>query len=156
MPTHSETRVLPYTPQQVFDLVADVERYPEFLPWCLACRVRKRETPTAFVADLAVGFKMVREQFTSRVTLDSPHTIAIEYLSGPFNHLRNTWKFTPVAGGTSLDFFLSFEFKSRLLQSLIGVLFEEAVKRMVAAFEARATRLYGPPAASAPGTLQPL
>ena len=156
MPTHSETRFLPYTPEQVYALVADVERYPEFLPWCLACRIRKRESPTSFVADLAVGFKMVREQFTSRVTLDPPQGITIEYLNGPFEHLRNTWKFSAAPGGTSLDFFLSFEFRSKLLQSLIGVLFEEAVKRMVAAFETRAARLYGQPGASEPGTLQPL
>ena len=156
MPTHNETRVLPYTVQQVYDLVAHVERYPEFLPWCLACRIRKRESATAFIADLAVGFKMVREQFTSRVTLDPPHGITIEYLNGPFEHLRNTWKFSAVPGGTSLDFFLSFEFRSKLLQSLIGVLFEEAVKRMVAAFETRAARLYGPPSAPEPVTLQPL
>ena len=156
MPTYSETRVLPYTPEQVYALVADVEKYPEFLPWCVACRVRKRESPKSFVSDLAVGFKMVREQFTSRVTLDPPHGITIEYLNGPFEHLRNSWKFAAVPGGTSVDFFLSFEFRSKLLQSLIGVLFKEAVKRMVAAFETRAARLYGSPGASTPGTLQPL
>jgi len=156
MPTHSETRVLPYTPEQVFDLVADVERYPEFLPWCLACRIRKRESSTSLIADLAVGFKMVREQFTSRVTLDPKRAITVEYLSGPFEHLRNSWTFSPAPAGTSVDFFLSFEFKSKLLQSLIGVLFEEAVKRMVAAFETRAARLYGPSATAPPGTLQPL
>ena len=155
MPTHSETRVLPYTPQQVYALVADIERYPEFLPWCLACRIRKRETPNTFTADLAVGFKMVREHFTSRVTLDPQKAITVEYLSGPFEHLRNTWAFSAVPGGTAVDFFLSFEFRSKLLQSLIGVLFEEAVKRMVSAFEIRAARLYGS-TATTPGTLQPL
>jgi coenzyme Q-binding protein COQ10 len=143
MPIHRETRILPYTPEQVFGLVADVERYPEFLPWCVACRIKKRETPTNFTADLAVGFKMVREQFTSRVTLDPPTGITVEYLTGPFEHLRNTWGFKPVSGGTEVEFFLSFEFRSKLLQAVIGVLFQEAVQRMVGAFETRAAKLYG-------------
>jgi len=143
MPIHRETRVLPYTPAQVYDLVADVERYPEFLPWCVACRITKLESNTSFIADLAVGFKMVREKFTSRVTVDPPKAITIEYLSGPFAHLTNEWTFAPVEGGTSVSFYLSFEFKSRLLQALIGMLFEEAVHRMVSAFEDRAKVLYG-------------
>lgn len=142
MPTHRETRVLPYTPEQMFALVADVERYPEFLPWCLACRIRSRESEDAFTADLQVGFKMVREQFTSRVTLDKPSMITVNYLRGPFEHLTNEWKFRAVPEGTAVDFYLTFEFKSRLLQTLIGVLFEEAVHRMVSAFEARAAKLY--------------
>ncbi|MCC6914645.1 MAG: type II toxin-antitoxin system RatA family toxin [Rhodospirillaceae bacterium] len=144
MPIHREKRVLPYTPEQMFALVADVEKYPEFLPWCVACRIRKQETPASFTADLQVGFKMVREQFTSRVTLERPNAIAVTYLNGPFEHLTNEWKFAPSPKGTEVDFFLSFEFRSRLLQTLIGVLFEEAVHRMVSAFEARAARLYTP------------
>ena len=145
MPVHHETRVFPYTPRQVFDLVADIERYPEFLPWCVACRIKSRESPACFTADLAVGFRMVREKFTSRVTLDPPNGITVEYLDGPFAHLTNAWTFQPAAGGkgTEVIFHLEFEFRSRLLQKLIGVLFEEAVRRMVAAFEARADRLYG-------------
>ena len=145
MPTHRETRVLPYTPDQVFDLVADVEKYPQFLPWCVACRIKNRETPTSFTADLAVGFKMVREKFTSRVSIDRPGAITVEYLDGPFRYLRNHWKFRPAGANpahTEVEFFLEFEFKSRLLQSLIGVLFEEAVHRMVGAFETRADKLY--------------
>lgn len=144
MPIHREKRILPYTPEQMFALVADVERYPEFLPWCVACRIRKRETPTSFTADLQVGFRMVREQFTSRVTLDPPHAITVTYLNGPFEHLNNEWKFAAAPEGTAVDFFLTFEFRSRILQSLIGVLFEEAVHRMVSAFEARAAKLYTP------------
>jgi coenzyme Q-binding protein COQ10 len=144
MPIHREKKFLPYTPEQMFALVADVERYPEFLPWCLACRIRQQETPTTFIADLQVGFKMVREQFTSRVTLDPPKAITVTYLSGPFQHLSNEWKFTAAPQGTAVDFFLTFEFRSRLLQTLIGVLFEEAVHRMVSAFEARAAKLYPP------------
>ena len=143
MPTHAEQRVLPYTPEQMFDLVADIERYPEFLPWCVACRIRKWDAPDSFTADLAVGFKLVREQFTSRVTLDTPKALTVEYLNGPFAHLRNEWKFRADPAGTAVDFYLSFEFRSRLLQSLIGVLFEEAVHRMVSAFETRAKKLYG-------------
>ena len=144
MPVHTEKHVLPYTPGQVFDLVADVERYPEFLPWCVACR--KTDTfDNGFEADLTIGFKMVREQFTSRVTLEKPGYIKVGYKKGPFRHLSNTWRFTPRDGGkeTEIDFYLEFEFRSRVLQKLIGMLFEEAVRRMVAAFEARAADLYG-------------
>ena len=143
MTVHRETRVLPYTPAQVYHLVADVERYPEFLPWCLVCRIKKRESETSLIAELAVGFKMVREQFLSRVTLQPIEAIKVEYLSGPFDHLTNTWELAPDPGGTAVHFYLSFEFKSRLLQALIGVLFEEAVHRMVSAFEERAKKLYG-------------
>jgi coenzyme Q-binding protein COQ10 len=143
MPIHRETRVLPYTSAQVYALVADVERYPEFLPWCLACRITKRESPTSFTADLAVGFKMVREQFSSRVTLKPGEAITIDYLEGPFAHLTNEWKFRKIPEGTAVDFYLSFEFKSKLLQAVIGMLFEEAVHRMVSAFEKRAAKLYG-------------
>lgn len=147
MPIHRETRLLPYTPDQVFDLVADVEKYPEFLPWCVACRIKNRETPTRFTADMAIGFKMVREKFTSRVTLERPGKITVEYLDGPFQYLVNTWQFKPttLASGkqaTEVEFFLEFEFRSKLLQSIIGMLFEEAVRRMVAAFETRAAVLY--------------
>ncbi len=143
MPQHRETRQLPYSPEQMFALVADVERYPEFLPWCVACRVTARPSPTELTADLAVGFKMVREQFTSRVVLTPTERIEVRYLKGPFQHLENEWRFAPVPGGARVDFALSFEFRSALLQSLIGALFEEAVRRMVTAFETRARKLYG-------------
>ncbi|MBL8631161.1 MAG: type II toxin-antitoxin system RatA family toxin [Rhodospirillaceae bacterium] len=147
MPSHRETRLLPYAPAQVFDLVADVEKYPVFLPWCVACRIKHRETPARFTADMAIGFKMVREKFTSRVTMERPDKITVEYLDGPFQYLVNTWQFKPVTGqggnpATELEFYLEFEFRSKLLQSIIGMLFEEAVRRMVAAFEARAAALY--------------
>jgi coenzyme Q-binding protein COQ10 len=146
MPTHRETRLLPYSPAQIYALIADVERYPEFLPWCLACRISKRESPTSFNADLVVGFKMVREQFTSRVTSKTIEEITVTYLNGPFEYLTNEWTFAAVPEGTSVGFYLTFEFKSKLLQALIGVLFEEAVHRMVSAFEARAAKLYNKPA----------
>jgi coenzyme Q-binding protein COQ10 len=144
MPTHAEKRVLPYTPEQLFDLVAEVERYPEFLPWCLAARIRSREGNT-ITADLLIGFRMFRERFTSKVVLDRPRRIDVSYAEGPFKYLNNHWIFEPMpGGGTCIDFYVDFEFRSALLQKLIGLLFNEAVRRMVAAFEGRAKQLYGP------------
>lgn len=142
MPTHAEKRVLPYTPEQLFDLVADVARYPEFLPWCLGARIRSHDG-NIIVADLIIGFKMVRERFTSRVTLHPKSSIDVTYEDGPFRYLNNRWGFNPVEGGCELDFFVDFEFKNRMLQKIIEMLFNEAVKRMVAAFEGRAKQLYG-------------
>ncbi len=144
MPTHAEQRILPYRPDQLFDLVADIERYPEFLPWCVAARVRTR-TDQEVVADLVIGFKMIRERFTSRVRLDRPNRrIDVAYTEGPFRYLNNHWVFEELPdGATRLDFFVDFEFRSVMLQKIIGVLFNEAVRRMVAAFEARAKALYG-------------
>lgn len=142
MAIHREVRHVPHTPEQIFDLVAGVERYPEFLPWCLAARVRTR-SETEMLADLVIGFKMIRERYTSRVKLDRPHRIDVEYIEGPMKHLENHWTFTPEAGGTRIDFYVDFEFRSRILQALIGALFHEAVRRMVGAFEARAKVLFG-------------
>jgi len=143
MPTHAERRVLPYTQAQLFDLVADVERYPEFLPWCRAARIKKREGEVIF-ADLVIGWRMIRERFTSRVALDRPNRIDVTYHEGPFRYLNNHWEFAPQANGsTMVDFYVDFEFRSRVLQRLIGVLFGEAVRRMVHAFEERARALYG-------------
>lgn len=145
MPTHAERRKMPYTPEQMFDLVAGVDRYPEFLPWCLASRITKREGHV-FYADLIIGYKMVREKFGSRVTALRPDHIHVEYLSGPMKRLSNHWRFLPQDdGGCIIDFYVDFEFKNPVLQKLIAVFFEEAVKRMVAAFEARARDLYSPP-----------
>ncbi len=148
MPTHAEQRVLPYTPEQLFRLVAEVEHYPEFLPWCVAARIRERR-PERIVADLVIGFRMFREQFTSYVKLDPPRRIDVAYAEGPFRYLNNYWIFERVPGGCQIDFFVDFEFKSRLLQRVIEVLFHEAVRRMVSAFEGRARQLYGAPAADA-------
>jgi len=143
MPTHAEKRVLPYTPEQMYDLVADIEKYPEFLPWCLAARIRKREGNVVY-ADLIIGFKMIRERFTSRVTLSPPDRIDVSYTEGPFSYLNNHWIFiTTEDGGCLIDFYVDFEFKSKMLQKIIGVLFNEAVRRMVTAFETRARQLYG-------------
>jgi coenzyme Q-binding protein COQ10 len=147
MPTHAETRILPYTPEQLFALVADIERYPEFLPWCTGARVRERR-PDLVVADLVIGFRMFRERFTSRVTLAPPRRIDVAYAEGPFRYLNNHWTFTAAPGGCRVDFFVDFEFKSRVLQRVIEVLFSEAVRRMVAAFEKRAEALYGKPSSA--------
>jgi coenzyme Q-binding protein COQ10 len=142
--THTETRLLPYTADQMFNLVADVARYPEFLPWCVGARIRE-QTDEMLLADLMIGFKMVRERFTSRVHLDrAAKRIDVEYINGPFRTLQNHWTFYPTEdGGCRIEFFLEFEFSSLMLQKLIGVLFHEAVRRMVAAFETRARQLYG-------------
>ena len=143
MPTHAEKKVLPYTPEQMYRLVADVEKYPEFLPWCLAARIRRREGNVMF-ADLVIGFKMVRERFTSRVELDEAgRRIDVQYTEGPFQYLNNHWIFTPHEGGVCVDFYVDFEFRSKMLQKIMGVLFNEAVRRMVQAFETRAEQLYG-------------
>jgi coenzyme Q-binding protein COQ10 len=145
VPTHAERRVLPYSPEQLYRLVADVERYPEFLPWCLAARIRRRETDK-IVADLVIGFKMIRERFTSHVRLDEAgRVIHVTYAEGPFKHLNNHWVFEDHEAGCLIDFHVEFEFRSRILQALMEGLFHEAVRRMVSAFETRARELYGPP-----------
>jgi len=157
MPTHAEKRVLPYRPEQLFNLVADIERYPEFLPWCVACRVRERDGEVIW-GDLMVGFKVFRETFSSKVTLHRPGRIDVEYVDGPFRYLNNHWLFEPVEDGTAteIDFYIDFEFRSRMLQAVAGAVFNEAVRRMVSAFEARAHAVYGEQAAptltGAPGS----
>ena len=143
MPTHAEKRILSCSPRQLFDLVADIEHYPDFLPWCVAARVRKREGDL-ITADLVIGFKMFRERFTSRVRLDPEASrIDVAYEEGPFKYLDNHWVFEDHPQGCAVDFYVDFEFRSRLLQKLIEPLFSEAVRRMVAAFETRARKLYG-------------
>jgi len=144
MPTHAEKRRLPYRADQLYDLVAGVDRYPEFLPWCKAARITRREGDVCY-ADLVVAFKVFRERFQSKVTLHPKRLIDVEYIDGPFRYLNNHWEFADAPGGGCIvDFYVDFEFKSRLLQTLIGLLFNEAVSRMVNAFEARARDLYGP------------
>ncbi len=143
MPTHAETRIVAYTPAQLFDLVADVGCYPQFLPWCVGARVKSR-TETDLAADLTVGFGPFRESFTSRVTLDRPNRVTVRYENGPFRYLNNHWDFSPHPTGCKVDFFVDFEFRSRILQAAIGVVFHEAVRRMVNAFLTRARAVYGP------------
>ena len=136
MSRHEEQKVFPFPPEFIFDIVADVKSYPEFLPWCVATRVY-REKPADFLADVVIGFKIFRETWTSHIYLDKPDTIVVDYIKGPMRHLHNEWKFTPHAEGTLVDFILDFEFKNPILQKLVGALFEEAVHHMVSAFEKR-------------------
>ena len=144
MPRHSETRNLPYAPEQLFDLVADVKSYAEFLPWVAAVRVRSN-SDSEMVADLVVGFRAIKETFTSRVSKRRPHEIVIDYVEGPLKYLHNSWKFEPDgAGGTKVDFCVDFAFKSRIFESLAGQMFDRALRRMIGAFEDRARALYGP------------
>ena len=141
---HLEQRHLPYTPEQMFALVADVGRYQEFLPWCIASRVNKRESDAVFYADLVVGYKMFRERFSSKVILTPPHEIQIEYLKGPLKNLKNRWQFIRQPDNSCLiDFSVEFEFSNVALQTLANMFFNEVVKRMVGAFETRAEQLYG-------------
>jgi coenzyme Q-binding protein COQ10 len=151
MPTHAEKRVVPFTPVQMYDLVADVARYPEFLPWCVGAKIRS-QSETELVADLTIGFKVFRETFTSRVRLDRPAMVHVSYENGPFRYLNNHWKFIPHERGCTVDFFVDFEFRSRILQVAIGVVFNEAVRLMVNAFLRRARSVYGAPTPVAPGT----
>ena len=147
MPTHSETRRLPYEAQQMYDLVADVDAYPQFLPWTAAARVRS-VTPQdngsqVMEADLVISFKLFRERFGSRVVLwPEAKRIDTEYLEGPFRHMRSNWVFRDVEGGCEVEFFVDFEFRNKLLQSAAGLFFYEAMQRVVRAFEARARDLH--------------
>ena len=143
MPKHSENRFVPYTPEQMFALVADVERYPQFLPWCIATRIKARDGGT-FTADLIAAFGAFREQFTSRVRLDRAGVeITVEYLDGPFQHLTNRWHFEAVDGGCMVHFDIDFAFKSKTLEALISGVFTRAVVKMASSFDARAHVLYG-------------
>jgi len=162
MPVVKQTRIVPFLPEQMFDLVVDIDQYPEFLPWCVASRIRER-SDDQIVADLVIGFKMVRERFTSRVSMNRD-ALAIDtaLVEGPFKHMTNNWRFrlAPDGKSTEIDIHVDFAFRSALLQRLLEPLFEEAQKRLIGAFEKRAYQLYGDPAAdkasktsSAPATV---
>ena len=143
MTVHAEKRVVRHSPEQLYALVADVRSYPQFLPWCLAARIRHQDE-VSLAADLIIGFRMFREKFTSYVDLDAEALeINVRYAEGPFRYLTNKWRFLPHGEGCEIDFYVDFEFNSRLLQSVIETLFTEAVRRMVQAFETRADALYG-------------
>lgn len=151
MPTHAEKRELPYSAQQMYDLVGDVASYPKFLPWCSAARIRSRTPQGSFEvmeADLVISFKVFRERFGSRVTLwAEERKIDTEYLDGPFKYMKSRWIFNELPDGRcEVDFFVDFEFKNRVLQGVIGLVFHEAMQRIVKAFENRAEELYGPSA----------
>ena len=149
MPRHSETRYLPYAPEQLFDMVADVARYDEFLPWVVAVRIRSA-SETETVADLVVGFNAFKERFTSRVTKQRPSSICVDYIEGPLKYLKNEWRFEPVEdGGTNVFFSVDFAFRSRVFEALAGQMFDRALRRMTDAFEKRAAALYGIKSSSA-------
>jgi len=171
MPTHAEKRRVPHSPEEMFALVADIEKYPEFLPWCVGTRITSRKGGVV-LADMVIGYKMFRERFTSRVTLNPERTerevdkatdehtpvepgaadeggtappprIDVQYMDGPFKYLNNQWIFLPEPDGTcTVDFYVDFEFRSKILQKIIGAVFNEAVKIMVHAFEKRADTVY--------------
>lgn len=142
---HIEQKTLPYTQKQMFDLVAAVDEYHEFAPWCVASRINKWDGDTVFYADLVVGYNMFRERFTSKVILEPHKRLCIEYLSGPLKHLKNEWAFHQNDDGTcTIDFLVEFEFKNMFLQALAKKFFNEVVKRMVSSFEARAAEIYAP------------
>ena len=143
MPHHAETRHLPYTPEQLFDLVVAIDRYPEFLPWCKAARIIER-TATTITADLIIGAGPFTEKFTSLVILTRPRRITVSYKSGPLSRLTNEWQFKPAGKhGCDLQFEVDFDFRSPLLRSAMGLFFDKALKRMAAAFEERAAAVYG-------------
>lgn len=149
MPKHEETRHLPYTPEQMFDMVADVGRYSEFLPWVSAIRVRS-DSETEMVADMIVGFKGLRETFTSKVEKQRPGHIRVDYLDGPLRHLNNDWTFRDDGkGGCLVDFCVDFAFKNRMFEMLAGQVFDRALRKMIGAFEDRAKVLYGDGVSSA-------
>ena len=149
MPGIRESRTVPYSAEQMFDLVADVARYKEFLPWVIATRVRSN-SETEMVADMVVGFKSLRESFTSKVSKRRPEMIDVIYVDGPLRDLDNEWHFTDLPeGGCRVDFSVEFAFKNRVFEALAGQYFDRAFRKMVAAFEARAEALYGNSSSSA-------
>ena len=144
----AETRHLPWSPEQMFDLVADVKRYGEFLPWVVGTRIRS-DSGTEMVADMLVGFSALREKFTSKVHKHRPGAITVEYLDGPMKHLSNVWQFTADGqGGCRIDFVCDFSFRNALFEKLAGQFLDRAFRKMVGAFETRAAKLYGAQAAS--------
>ncbi|MGJ8572853.1 MAG: type II toxin-antitoxin system RatA family toxin [Hoeflea sp.] len=153
MPQFQTTRLVPHSPRQMFDLVADVERYPEFLPLCEALSVRSRkegEGKVLLIADMTVGYKAIRETFASQVLLKSDdHAIDVKYLDGPFKYLDNKWTFVPRdEGGCEVRFFIDYEFKNRMLGVVMGAMFDRAFRMFAEAFEKRATEIYGDPGVS--------
>ena len=150
MTEHSEVRIVPYTADIMYEVVADIERYPEFLPWVVALRIKSRQSEEGrdnLLAEMAVGYRALRERYTSRVTLDpAAKTIDVVAIEGPFHRLENHWRFTPEGSGTRVDFTVAFEFSNRLLQRAAGGAFEKVLLKMTDAFEARAASLSQSPA----------
>lgn len=143
MPHHHERRNLPHSARQMYDLVADVKNYAEFLPWVSAIRVRK-DDEHEMLADMIVGFKSLRETFSSRVLKTPKSSIVVDYLDGPMKHLHNQWRFEEVPGGGSIvDFTVDFSFRNRVFEALAGQFFDSALRKMTSAFVERADELYG-------------
>lgn len=143
MPSHREKRILPYSADQLFSLVMDIERYPEFLPWCVGARINERKRDN-LSADVVVGYKMLREKFSSRVHFSQGKSIDVAYLKGPMRHLHNTWKFKDAGDGRcEVDFYVDFTLKTRFLEKLVDQFFQRALVKMIDAFEQRARTLYG-------------
>lgn len=143
MPTHAEIKIVPFSAEQMYDLVADIEKYPEFLPWCIASRIRERKQDF-IIADLVIGYKIFKESFASQVRLHPPQRIDVSYEQGPFRYLNNHWKFKDLGENScEIDFFVDFAFKNHFFQSAIEMFFNEAVSIMMQSFEKRAEQLYG-------------
>lgn len=150
MPHHHEQRILPHSAAQMFDLVADVKSYPEFLPWVSAIRIRKNDEQE-MLADMIVGFKSLRETFSSRVVKTPKSSIVVDYLDGPMKHLHNAWQFADLPeGGSSVDFTVDFSFRNRVFEALAGQFFDSALRKMTSAFIERADNLYGTGGSSNP------
>ena len=143
MPSHSESRIVPYSAEQLFDLVMDIQKYPEFLPWCLGARINST-SKNKVEADVIVGYKMFREKFTSRVRFIRPKEIEVEYLQGPMRHLHNKWAFKDLGENQCrIDFYVDFSLKTKLFESFIDQFFHKALMKMINAFELRAMDIYG-------------
>lgn len=140
MPSFSDKQILPYKQKDLYEVILDVKSYPEFLPWCLAARIYNQQEGS-FDADLVIGFKMFKERFTSRVSFEKPNHIHVDYIKGPMKHLHNDWKFNAHADGVEVEFDVDFTFKNPVFQKLVGHLFEEAIFKMVEAFEKRAAKI---------------
>ncbi len=152
MPTFATRRIVPFSARQMFDLVADIERYPEFLPMCTGLRVISRKpTPQGeeLVARMSVGYKAIRESFTTRVTLvPDDMRVDVAYLDGPFSHLENRWRFVDLAQGSEIDFYITYQFRSAMLGMVVGAVFDQAFRKFAEAFETRAGHVYGMPGAA--------
>jgi coenzyme Q-binding protein COQ10 len=143
MPSHQEKRIVPYSSEQLFDLVMDIEKYPEFLPWCQAARINE-QGKNSLSADVVIGYKMFREKFSSRVHYKRPKEIEVEYLKGPMRHLHNKWVFRDIRGGQcEVDFYVDFSLTSKIFEKIVDQFFQRALVKMINAFEVRALELYG-------------
>ena len=143
MPSHSETRILPYSAEQMFSLVMDIDKYPEFLPWCIGARINSK-SKNDLEADVLIGYKMFREKFSSRVHFTKPKEIEVEYLKGPMRHLHNKWQFKDLKEGEcQIDFYVDFSLKTKLFESLVDQFFHQVLVKMINAFEGRALEIYG-------------